>query len=87
MKLIVSIYNPNKIVLKLKKGNNIIDHESLTKSQDFDTLLITAIDNLMTRNRIDRLSLKSLEIPKINELEVASSLAMVLATVKAGLRC
>lgn len=69
--------------LDLKGGRGLIDRECLTISRNFDTLLIVAIDNILSRNRIDRLSLKSLEIP--TKLKDGTISAMILKTIKTGL--
>lgn len=55
----------------------------LTINKNLDTLLIVVIDNILSRNNIDRLSLKTLEIKgKVSDGAVSS---MVIQTVKAGL--
>ena len=74
------VQNRDKISIHLKKGGAVVDEELLTISQEFDTLLIGAIDKLLERNRMDRLSLKSIEIQGKVELGAVSS--MVLKTFK-----
>ena len=69
------------IYLKGKRG--IVDHEDLTISRNLDTLLIRAIDKILSRNRISRLSLRTLEIPaKLKDGAVSN---MILKTTKVGL--
>ncbi|OGN15943.1 MAG: hypothetical protein A3B99_02875 [Candidatus Yanofskybacteria bacterium RIFCSPHIGHO2_02_FULL_44_12b] len=69
--------------LQLLKGRRIIDERSLTISQDFDTLLIGAIDNLLERNRIDRLSLNSVGIR--GKIDNKAIWGMILRTASLGL--
>ena len=71
------------IKLNLLAGKKSIDHGDLTISQDLDTLLIVTIDKLLAKNRIDRLSLKRLEIQGKMRLGAVSS--MIIKTVKSGL--
>ena len=85
MKLILTIKNQNSLVIQLRAGKRSIDNEHLTVSQNLDTLLIRAIDNLMTRNRIDRLSLKALEIR--GNMRPGAVSSMILGAVKSGLEC
>ena len=83
MKLILTIKNQNNIEIQLKKGKGVIGQESLTMGQNLDNMLITAIDKLLLRSNIDRLSLQSLEIQGKMRPEAVSS--MVIKTVKSGL--
>lgn len=83
MKIILTIQDRNSLTIELKQGSKVIDLEHLTISQDFDTMLIRAIDKLLARNRIDRLSLKTFEIPREIKPEVVSN--MIIKTVKSGL--
>lgn len=69
--------------MSLKLGNKVIDCESLTISLNLDTLLITAIDKLLTRNKIDQLSLKSLKM--LGKIRSEAVSGMIIKTVKAGL--
>lgn len=83
MKLILTIKNQDIIKIQLKIGSKTIDQESLTISRNLDTLLISAIDKILSKNKIDRLSLKSLEIPtKLKDGTVSS---MIIRTIKSGL--
>ncbi len=83
MKLILSIQNQDNLTVQLKRGNKHLDREDLTISRNLDTLLIRAIDKILSRNKIGRLSLKSLEIPAKLKDEAISN--MILKTIKVGL--
>jgi len=82
-KLILTIESNNRLTIELKGGKKVIDYEDLTISQNLDTLLIRSIDKLILRNRIDRLSLKALEIRGYMKLGSVSS--MILGTIMSGL--
>ena len=83
MKLILTIQNKNNLKIQFKEGRKLINHEDLTISHNLDTLLIRAIDKILSRNRISRLSLITLEIPaKLKDGAVSN---MILRTAKAGL--
>lgn len=82
LKLQLKIQNVD-IQLYLKSGRGIIDHEDLTISRNLDTLLIRAIDKILSRNRIGKLYLRTLEIPaKLKDGAVSN---MIIRTIKAGL--
>lgn len=83
MKLALTIKNENDIEIYLKRGRKVTDKESLTISQGFDNMLITAIDRLLIKNRINKLSLKSLKIPGKIRPEAVSS--MIIKTIKTSL--
>lgn len=84
MKLILNIKNENSAELYLKQGRKAIGNESLTISQDFDTLLIKSIDKLLASTRIDRLSLKALEIQ--GKMRPGAVSFMILKTISSALR-
>ncbi len=51
------------LTIELRKMNNRLAYvETLTIGQDFDILLIRVLDKIFRRNRIERLSLKTVEI-------------------------
>lgn len=83
MKLVYNIKNTDTAVLQLKNGRRTLDELHLTVSQGFDSMLITAIDKLLIRNRIDRLSLKSLEIQGEIRPEAVSS--MIIRALKSAI--
>jgi len=83
MRILLNIKNQATIEMQLLKNKHIIDVVHLTVSRNLDTLLIRAIDKILSRNRISRLSLKSLEIPaKLKDGAVSN---MILKTTKVGL--
>lgn len=82
MKIVCNINNREIITLQLKKGECVFDELTLTISQGFDTLLITAIDKLLTRNRIDKLSLNTFKISdKIRSETISGMLIKTIKTV------
>ena len=83
MNLILILKNQNKLTIQLKQGDKIIDHKPLTISQGFDTLLISSIDKILVKNKIDRLSLKTFKIQGKLKPETVSS--MILSTTISGL--
>ena len=83
MKLFLDIKDRNNIALQLKDSARLIDEESLTISQGLDTLLIRALDNIISRNRIDRLSLNNLGI--MGKIDDHAIWGMILETVKIAL--
>ncbi len=83
MRLLLNIKNQSIIEIQLIKNKHIIDVAHLTISRNLDTLLIRAIDKVLSRNRIDRLSLIILEIPTKLKDEAVSN--MIIRTTKAGL--
>ena len=83
MKLVLTIKNQNNIEIKLKKGKGVVDHESLTLNQNLDNMLITAIDKLLAKNRIDRLSLETLEIQ--GKMRPEAVLSMIIRTAKSAI--
>ncbi|MDP3696634.1 MAG: hypothetical protein Q8R55_01220 [Candidatus Taylorbacteria bacterium] len=82
--LVIKIKTSDTLTLQLKKGYFVIDDESLTISQNLDNMLITAIDRLLAKNRIDRLSLETLEIQGEMSPEAVSS--MIIKTIRSGLK-
>lgn len=83
MKIICNTSNGRIVILQLKQEGNILDELSLTVDQRFDTLLITGIDKLLIRNKIERLSLKALKIQgKLKEEAVST---MIIKATNAGL--
>lgn len=76
-------HSPGVIEIKLKKGNRILDELHLTITRNLDNMLITAIDKLLAKNRIDRLSLKTLEIQ--GEMGPGAVSSMILKTIKSAL--
>ncbi|OGN01174.1 MAG: hypothetical protein A3B91_05290 [Candidatus Yanofskybacteria bacterium RIFCSPHIGHO2_02_FULL_41_29] len=83
MKLILTVKNQKEATLKLKEGNLVIDEETLTIGQGFDTLLITAIDNILAESKINKLCLRRFEIS--GKILPGTVLGMLIKTVKSAL--
>ncbi len=83
MNLVLIIGNSNQLTIQLRLGNKVVDSEGLTIARNLDTLLIVSLDNLLARNRIDRLSLRTLKIQGKLEAEAVSG--MIIRTIKSGL--
>ncbi len=82
--IVFDIKTEGIVCIQLKRGRLIIAHKSLTISQAFDNMLITALDKLLEDNNIEKLSIKSVEIAgKMNDKTLS---AMILKTVKNALR-
>ncbi len=73
----------DNVEVHLRGGSRTIGREDLTLSQDFDNMLIRAIDRLLKENRIDRLSLKSLKIQ--GKTRLGASSRMIMGAIKSGL--
>ena len=52
----------NSLRVEVLDNKKMIYDGTLTVSQDFDIVLIRALDKIFRKNKIDRLSLKSVEI-------------------------
>jgi len=50
------------VKIRLRKGGKVVADTHLTVGQDFDIVLITALDKLIRSNKIERLSLKNVKI-------------------------
>lgn len=59
MRLFFSLENTNKLIIQLKHKSKLIDKTHLTVSQSFDIILIRTLDKILRKNKIERLSLKS----------------------------
>ena len=79
MRLLFNIKNQEILEIQLTKGKLNIDKTHLTISQGFDTMLIRTLDKIFRKNRIDRLSLKSVEIR--GEMAPNALSGMILQTV------
>lgn len=80
MKLIFNIKTEGIIRVLLKEGKRVVDETDLTISQDLDNMLIRTIDKLLSRNKIERLSVKTAEI--LGKLKDQALSAMILKTVR-----
>ncbi len=59
---IFCIIGKDKLKINMLDGNKILYEETLTIGQGFDIVLIRALDKILNKNKIERLSLKSVEI-------------------------
>lgn len=74
------IDSPDILKIELRNGNNKLFYvETLTIGQGFDIMLIRTLDKMFRRNKIDRLSLKSVEIR--GEMPPNALSSMILQTV------
>lgn len=71
------------VVLSLVLGASLVDKEYLTKSQDFDILLLKTLDIILSRNKIDRCAVKEVEITGSGQPQALST--MLLTVLKKGL--
>ena len=83
VKVIFNTKDHKTLIIVLKRGNEVIGQESLTVSQEFDNMLIKALDKLVSDNKIDRLSIKNVEIS--GKMEASALSSMVLSAVKGAL--
>lgn len=83
MRLLFNLTNQEILEVQLIKGKKIIDETHLTTSQGLDSMLISTLDKLLRRNRIDGLSLKSAEIR--GKVEPNRLSTMILRSVASAL--
>lgn len=83
VKLIIDLSRDNIVTIQLKKGSRVLDSEDLTLSRNLDKLFINALDNLAVKNRIDRLSLKTVKIAGKIRPDAVSG--MIIGAIKGGL--
>lgn len=70
-----------RIGLRLKGDNKSVYVETLTIGQDFDILLIRTLDKVLRKNKIDRLSVKSVEISgKLSPYALSSMVVKAVAS-------
>jgi len=84
VKIVFKIKEPNILNIQLIMGTKVFDETVLTISQGLDSMLIMALDNLVGRNKIERLSIKRAEIAGKLKDEALSD--MILKTVKTALK-
>ena len=61
-KVIFEISGRDKVKIKILDSDKIIHQETLTTGQDFDILLIKTLDKIISKHKMGRPSLKSVEI-------------------------
>ena len=76
---LIVVQNQNNQVIQLKHGNSTVDEVHLTISQGFDNMLITAIDRLIIKNKISKLSLKSFKV--LGKIRSESVSGMTIKTI------
>lgn len=79
MRLLFNIKNQRVVEIQLIKGKKVINKTYLTMGQSFDILLIRSLDKFFNKNKIDRLSLKSVETS--GEMRSGAMSSMILKTV------
>ena len=83
MRLLFNVKNRENVEIKLIKNKRLIDKTNLTVGQDFDTVLIRALDKILHKNIIEKLSLKSVQIS--GEMTVGALSSMILKTTAEAL--
>jgi hypothetical protein len=84
IKLIIQIQDKDSLIFMLKKGAKVLDRESLTVLRGFDNISLGSIDKLLARNKIDKTTLKNIEIAgKIDEKSISG---MIIKTMVEGFR-
>lgn len=73
----------SNLKLSLHTGKRVIDELILPIDRNLDTQLITGLDKLFRRNRLDRLSLKAVEIG--GNIDKNSSSYRIILAFKKGL--
>ncbi|MBX4190106.1 hypothetical protein KW791_02315 [Candidatus Parcubacteria bacterium] len=84
---ILTIHLKNKVEceLELAKGEAVLDTLAFPLDIHFDTMLVTSIDKILKKNRIETSSLKKVNIAGfVAESSVAYHIA---SSVKAALEC
>lgn len=78
MELLINQIERNKLRLKLKEGKQVLDTVDFAFDKNVDTLLIGSIDKFLKRNKIDILSLKTVNVS--GDIDKNSSLYKVIQT-------
>ena len=79
MRLLFNIENRENIEIMLIKNKRSVSKGHLTAGQDFDIVLIGALDKILHRNRIEKSSLKSVQIS--GKMTVGGISGMILKTI------
>ena len=74
----------DNLKIKVLDHRKMIYEETLTIGQDFDIVLIRALDKILRKNKIDRLSLKSVETS--GKIELGALSGMILRTTAQALK-
>ena len=62
MELTINLKDSKNIELKLTDSNELVDELIIPIDNSFDTLLVTSIDKIFKKNRIDKSSLKVVNV-------------------------
>ncbi|MBI2062422.1 MAG: hypothetical protein HYT64_01900 [Candidatus Yanofskybacteria bacterium] len=62
MELIINFKDRGKVELQLKRGRVLTDILTFEFEANLDSVLISAVDKICKRNRIDTLSLKTIKV-------------------------
>lgn len=81
--VLFNVKNREITEIQLKTGGHVIDKMHLTAGQDFDILLIRTLDKIFQKNKIVKLSLKSVKIRGETEPQALSG--MILRSVAKAL--
>ena len=84
MNVAFKISRNNKLTILLTNCGKLISKTTLTIGQDFDIVLIRALDKILRKNKIDRLSLKSVETS--GKIELGALSGMILRTTAQALK-
>ena len=78
-KVLFGVIGRNSLNVRVLKGKKPVYGRILTIGQDFDIVLIRTLDKILRKNRIERLSLKSVEIS--GEMNPHALSGMILKSV------
>lgn len=85
--LFLEFLGERQLAVTLRRGPEILQSKTLTLGQDFDILLINTLDKFLSRNRIGKLSLKSVEISGKSRPKAEALSGMILEAVARALEC
>jgi hypothetical protein len=80
MKLVIDVKGGKKISLILKEKKEIVDLADFVFNRNLDTLLVWSVDKFLKKNKIDGLSLTSIEVR--GDVDKNSSLYRILGVFK-----
>ena len=83
MRLLFNIENRENIEILLIKNKRSVNKTRLTVGQDFDIVLIGVLDKILHRNRIEKSSLKSVQIS--GKMTTGAISGMILKTITEAL--
>lgn len=82
--LYFDVIDDKNLTVEIRIEHRTLDKETLTIGRNFDRLLLTSIDKLLKKNKIERLSLKTSKIRgKIDKKAVSG---MIIGAVFSALR-